>query len=140
MQDNRLGNIKNMYEYREWNNEMIALYRKYNMVSELNQELMRELPVYAMYTISEYLKRKIYEVEDSLKEYADERYKAAGKDPDLFALAIADVDAHNYEVLKPYVQDKMLARMYFSVAVNRSHDEYVEYLASREEQEVKKTK
>ena len=132
MQDSKFNNIKAMFQYTEWNSEMRSLYNKYSLVEELNHDLMRECPVYAMYSISEYLKRKRLEVEEQVRQISAVIYGAAGKDPIKFGLAHKEVEKKSYELLKPVVTDYLTARQYFIVAMFKTRAEYVDYLNSRE--------
>ncbi len=133
MQGSNFGNIKAMYEYTEWNWEMRNLYNKYSLVEELNHDLMKECPVYAMYTISEYLKRKRIEVEEQVKQIASVIYGAAGKDPIKFGLAHKEVEKKSYELLKPIVNDYLTARQYFIAAMFKTRAEYVEFVNLRDQ-------
>lgn len=132
MQDSKFNNIKAMFQYTEWNSEMRNLYNKYSLVEELNHDLMRECPVYAMYSISEYLKRKRLEVEEQVRQISAVIYGAAGKDLIKFGLAHKEVEKKSYELLKPVVTDYLTARQYFIVAMFKTRAEYVDYLNSRE--------
>jgi len=141
MQDSKFKNIRAMYEYTEWNWEMRNLYCRYSLIEELNQDLMKECPVYAMYTISEYLKRKRVEVERQLKDISIFILGAAGKDPIKVSLALKDIEKKSYEMLKPIIDDYVKARQYFVAAMFKPRTEYVWFLESKDrEKEEKKTK
>jgi len=140
MQDSKFGNLNAMVQYKEWNLEMKDLYKKYSFVPELNHALMEECPVYAMYALAEFLKRKQVETEDDLKSVIDEIYIKAGRDPIMFAQAHIEAERAMYSTLKPIIEDYMAARMYFVMAMNKSREEYLEYLSQRDERYQSKTK
>lgn len=140
MPDSKFINKKALFGYTEWNNEMIDLYNRYSLVSELNQDLMQECPVYAMYTLSEYLRKKRVEVEEEIKSEAARIYTLAGTDPVKFSLAVKEVEQMTYDRLKPYVQDYMTAKFYFVMAMHKTREEYDAYIRTREERYSHKTK
>ena len=140
MPDNEFRNMDAMFNYSEWNNEMTALYEKYSQVRGLNHDLMKRCPVYAMYALSEYLKLKQLEIEDDVKAATDEIYIKAGRDPIMFAQAHQQAERYTYEALKPVIQDLMNARMYFIMAMHKTREEYLAYLAQRDEALTVKTK
>ena len=140
MQDSEFRNLNAMVQYKEWNQEMNDLYKKYSFVPELNHDLMKECPVYAMYALAAFLKRKRIETEDNLKSVIDEIYIKAGKDPIMFAQAHIEAERIMYSTLKPIIEDYMAARMYFVIAMNKSKEEYLEYLNQRDEIYQAKTK
>lgn len=133
MQDNHLNNISAMFLYTEWNQEMINLYNKYSLVRELNHDLMKRCPVYAMYTLSEYLKRKKVDMEIELNEAAKSRYGKISRTPEEISRVLKEIELSTYETLKPIVQDYVVARSYYVKAMSSTQEEYQEYLLSRDE-------
>ena len=141
MPDNEFRNMNAMFGYDEWNDEMIELYNKYSLVRELNHDLMKRCPVYAMYALSEYLKRKKTDIECDLRATIDEIYIKAGRDPMMFAQAHMEAERVTYDTLKPVIEDMMTARMYFVIAMHKSRAEYRDYLSKKEEMfKARKTK
>ena len=133
MQGNKVENLKNMFSYREWNSEMRELFNKYSLVRELNQELMRELPVYAMYTISEHCKRLREDAEAKLIDFREQECQKFKGQRDAYVELVKMLDAKTYDTLKPILQDYMTARSYYLAAIYHDEAEYQAYLDRREE-------
>ena len=102
-----------IFTYTEWTQDMINLYNKYSMVRELNQELMRKYPAYAMYTISEYLKRKRIDAEIALVELGKESFAKAGNNIDAIVSALEESEKNTYAVLRPIIEDYVKVRTYY---------------------------
>ena len=134
MQSSNIINIEAMFTFKEWNNEMTELYNKYSMVRELNHDLMRVCPIYAMYTLSEYLKRKRTDVEVKIAEFAKDLFDRAGRDPEALIEANRIVEEKTYETLRPVVEDYIKARTYYVCAMQGDKEKFNELLIRRDEQ------
>lgn len=115
-----------IFTYTEWTQDMINLYNKYSMVRELNQELMRKYPVYAMYTISEYLKRKRIDAEIALVELGKESFAKAGNNIDAIVSALEKSEKNTYAVLRPIIEDYVKARTYYYRACRNNSSKEME--------------
>lgn len=133
MQDKNLEKFNAIAQYTDWNDEMTDLYNKYSLVSELNNELMRQCPIVAMYTLSEYLKRQRYELEAEINRKRMQIIGRAGQDPVQFGIANDEADKMTYETLKPIIEDYMTARFYVVEAMHKSKEEFDAYCAKRDE-------
>ena len=132
MQNNNIINMEKMFTYTDWNEEMIELYNKYSDVRELNHDLMRVCPVYAMYSLSEYLKRKRIDKEVELSEYSKMVFAEALGNQKAVMRANKIVEQRTFMILKPIVEDYIKARTYFVCAMQKGREEYLDFINSRD--------
>lgn len=121
-------------KYLEWNQEMLDLLDKYIDKLDVDQELVKQLPTYAMYKIADYCKRRRFEEEANINEYANKRIMEARNDSVLLRKTISEIDRVTYETLRPIVLDYMAAKAYYVAAMRKNRNEYIDFINSRDMQ------